>query len=198
MNNAIADINSLWAIADTLQALLDTREGLDPSDPNIAALQADIDAHIQAEIAKVTGVHFFREHCKAMQARCDAMQKKFLAARLEWKTTEEKLEKYVISVMEMKGTKELKGADGLKIKLKANPPSVIITDESLIPWEFKKTVTPPPVEKIDKRDLAKALKAGREVPGADLDISGVRVDWGDPPATMKAASLWNQPEGEES
>jgi hypothetical protein len=80
--------------------------------------------------------------------------------------------------MEHAGMKELEG-DGLKIKLKANPPSVVITDEALIPWEFRETVQPPPVEKIIKEKIRKALKAGIDVPGADLNISSTRVDWGD-------------------
>jgi hypothetical protein len=88
--------------------------------------------------------------------------------------------------MEHAGKKELEG-DGLKIKLRANPPSVILIDETLIPSSFKKIVTPEPFEKIDKTLIAKALKAGLDVPGADLNISSTRVDWGDPAKPKKAA-----------
>jgi hypothetical protein len=89
--------------------------------------------------------------------------------------------------MEHAGKKELEG-DGLKIKLKANPPSVVITDENLIPWDYREVVQPPPVEKIVKAKIAKALKAGIDVPGADLNISSTRVDWGDPAKKKKSAS----------
>jgi hypothetical protein len=163
-----------------MQALLDTREGMDPQDPNFPAISAEIDAQIEAQIRKVSGIHAFRAHAIAMAARCDLMQSTYLAARLSWERTVDRLEEYVKSTMEHSGKKELEG-DGLKIKLRANPPSVVIVDEALIPWEFREVVTPPPVERIVKAKIAKALKAGFDVPGADLNIGNTRVDWGDPP-----------------
>lgn len=48
-----------------------------------------------------------------------------------------------------------------------NPPSVIIESEALIPDEFmRQPETPPP--RPDKKALAVAIKAGREIPGACL------------------------------
>jgi hypothetical protein len=161
-----------------MQALLDTRDGMDPEDPNFPAISAEIDAQIEAQIRKVTGIHAFRAHALSRIELCNRMQATFLASRLSWERTVERLEEYVKSTMEHAGMKELEG-DGLKIKLKANPPSVVITDEALIPWEFRETVQPPPVEKIIKEKIRKALKAGIDVPGADLNISSTRVDWGD-------------------
>jgi hypothetical protein len=169
-----------------MQALLDTREGMDPQDPNFPAISAEIDAQIEAQIRKVSGIHAFRAHALAMAARCDLMQSTYLAARISWESTVDRLEEYVKSTMEHAGKKELEG-DGLKIKLRANPPSVILIDETLIPSSFKKIVTPEPFEKIDKTLIAKALKAGLDVPGADLNISSTRVDWGDPAKPKKAA-----------
>ena len=195
----IVSHDSLWAIVEEMQCLLDTREGMDPQDPNFPAISAEIDAQIEAQIRKVSGIHAFRAHALAMAGRCDLMQSTYLAARLSWERTVDRLEEYVKSTMEHAGKKELEG-DGLKIRLKANPPSVVIVDEALIPWEFREVVTPPPVEKIVKAKIAKALKAGIDVPGADLNISSTRVDWGDPPKPKKAAAAsvqWHSPEAVE-
>jgi hypothetical protein len=157
---------------------MDTLAGLDPSDPDYQTVTAELDRVLQDALRKVSGIVAYREHCRSMAARADAMQQHFLAARLEWERSEENLETYVKRCMEAWGKKELEG-DGLKIKLKSNPPSVVITDENLIPWDYRETVQPPPVEKIVKAKIAKALKAGIDVPGADLNISSTRVDWGD-------------------
>jgi len=194
MSTSVANPDSLWALIEHMQALLDTREGMDPQDPNFPAISAEIDAQIEAQIRKVSGIHAFRAHALAMAARCDLMQSTYLAARLSWERTVDRLEEYVKSTMEHAGKKELEG-DGLKIKLRANPPSVVIVDEALIPWEFREVVTPPPVEKIVKAKIAKALKAGIDVPGADLNIGSVRVDWGDPPKS-KAKAVEPPPQGE--
>jgi hypothetical protein len=194
MSISVANPDSLWALVEHMQALLDTREGMDPQDPNFPAISAEIDAQIEAQIRKVSGIHAFRAHALAMAARCDLMQSTYLAARLSWERTVDRLEEYVKSTMEHAGKKELEG-DGLKIKLRANPPSVVIVDEALIPWEFREVVTPPPVEKIVKAKIAKALKAGIDVPGADLNIGNTRVDWGDPPKS-KAKAFDPPPQGE--
>ena len=198
MSTSVANPDSLWALIEHMQALLDTREGMDPQDPNFPAISAEIDAQIEAQIRKVSGIHAFRAHALAMAARCDLMQSTYLAARLSWERTVDRLEEYVKSTMEHAGKKELEG-DGLKIKLKANPPSVVITDENLIPWDYRETVQPPPVEKIVKAKIAKALKAGIDVPGADLNIGSVRVDWGDvkPKRAAVASVQWHSPEAVE-
>lgn len=178
---------SLWAVQENIQAWMDTLDRLDPQSPDYATVTAELNAAIQAEIKKVSGIVAYRAHCLAMAARADMMQQQFLNARIEWQRTEERLESYVKSVMQSWGKKELEG-DGLKIKLKANPPSVVITDEALIPGAYMVTPPPkpPPPPSPSKALIAKALKAGIDVPGADLAF-GERVDWGDPPKSKAGA-----------
>ena len=187
MSTEIVPSESLWAIVEDLQYLFDTRDGMDPEDPNFAALSAEIDDKVAARIKKVSGIHAFRAHALSRIELCNRMQATFLASRLSWERTVDRLEEYAKAVMEHYGVKELEG-DGLKIKLKANPPSVVIVDEAQIPFEYRETVQPPPVEKIVKAKIAKALKAGIDVPGADLNISSTRVDWGDPAKPKKAGA----------
>ena len=53
--------------------------------------------------------------------------------------------------------------------LRAVPSSVVIVDESAIPEIFKRTTV---VVDIDKKGVAAAIKAGQDVPGADLSMGG--------------------------
>jgi len=56
------------------------------------------------------------------------------------------------------------------LKLRKNPPSVVVLDESLIPVEYwdQKPTPPPPAPTVSKAKIAQAIKANKEVPGAVL------------------------------
>lgn len=60
------------------------------------------------------------------------------------------------------------------ISLKKNPPSVLITNEAVIPKKYLLQSAPPPPS-VDKKAIAEALKAGVEVAGAELS-QGERVE----------------------
>jgi hypothetical protein len=188
MSTEIVKSESLWAISDDIRALFDTLDGMVEDDPNYVAAYSEVQEKIHQRIRKVSGVHGHRVQLMQRRAAADAMQSLFLAARLECDKEIERLDEYVTYVMEVDGVKELAGSDGLKIKLRNNPPSVVIIDEAQIPFEYRETVQPPPVEKIVKAKIAKALKSGVDVPGADLNISSTRVDWGDPAKPKKAGA----------
>lgn len=57
------------------------------------------------------------------------------------------------------------------LRLKKNPPTVIIDSENLIPAKFMRTPAPPPPPKPtpDKKAIGDAIKAGEEVPGAHTE-----------------------------
>ncbi len=62
------------------------------------------------------------------------------------------------------------------LTIKKNPPSVDVWDEKQIPAEFWSTPEPvPPVAVPDKKAIAEAIKAGKDVPGAQL-AQGTRLD----------------------
>lgn len=60
---------------------------------------------------------------------------------------------------------ELAGSE-VTFKIQLNNPSVVIENEALLPGEFITVEQPPPVKKIDKRQILEALKIGKPVPGA--------------------------------
>ena len=55
-------------------------------------------------------------------------------------------------------------APDVTIALRPTPPAVVISDEALVPDQFK---VPQPA-KLDRRRVLDALKAGADVPGAEL------------------------------
>lgn len=62
------------------------------------------------------------------------------------------------------------------LTVKKNSPAVEVWDENQIPAEYMRTPeTPPPKPVPDKRAIADAIKAGKEVPGALL-AQGTRLE----------------------
>lgn len=104
-------------------------------------------------------------------------------------TMKASLEAYTVRCMESLGVKKMEGNTST-LALHRKPPSVIITDESKVPLCFKAcTLTVPAEQAMDifeqfdvdqskvkyatsKTEIAKALKDGVEVPGADLAMGG--------------------------
>ena len=97
------------------------------------------------------------EFIKAKQAQLKAMQAR-----------EDSLREYLLRNMLDCEITEIKAMDGsMTIKVKQNPPSVLVEDESAIPWEYMRQAAPPPPA-VDKAAIKEALKAGISVPGARL------------------------------
>jgi hypothetical protein len=57
------------------------------------------------------------------------------------------------------------------MSLRAQPPKLLVTEESTIPEEFWRPQAP----KLERKALLAALKAGAIVPGATLDNGGVTI-----------------------
>lgn len=65
--------------------------------------------------------------------------------------------------------------DDFDIVLQDNPPRVIVDDETQIPDTYKVQPETPP-KRVDKQAIAKAIKAGTEVPGAHTETGqSVRI-----------------------
>jgi uncharacterized protein YeeX (DUF496 family) len=131
-------------VADTLEAL----EGeLVQKGQAVAAFALNLQAEIEAT--------------KAVEKRISD-RRKMLEKR------EASLREYLRSNMERAGIAEIKAIDGsFTAKLAKGRPSVIVDDESLIEddSEFVKWK-----REISKTAIAAAINAGREVPGAHIEI----------------------------
>lgn len=83
----------------------------------------------------------------------------------------EKLKDYVKSNMEKFNLKEVKNSY-FDVKIKANPCSVVIEDEKLVPDEYQKEII---IRRIDKTLIAQVLKNNIEIPGVSLK-QGTRLE----------------------
>lgn len=95
------------------------------------------------------------ERLKRYGKRVEAIQSRLLASA-QW-------------AMEANSITQLTGTTN-GLKLRKNPPSVVVLDESLIPVEYwdQKPTPPPPAPTVSKAKIAQAIKTGKEVPGAVL------------------------------
>jgi hypothetical protein len=139
--------NEMMALDMDEQTIADTLEGLqgelEVKGRSVAAyflnLQADVDAIKEAE--------------GRMVARRKSLESKVTA-----------MKDYLRDNMQKTGITEISCPE-FCIKIGKPSKAVEITNELLIPEEYKKVVT---TERISKTDISKALKAGNDIPGAQL------------------------------
>jgi Gp157 protein len=77
----------------------------------------------------------------------------------------DRLRDYLKAQMERTGTGKIKN-HYLTLRVQANPPSVVVEDEELVPDRYRHTET---VTKILRAEISRALKAGEDVTGARLE-----------------------------
>lgn len=89
--------------------------------------------------------------------------------------TQNRVTEYLKKGMEYLDKKEL-DLGTVVLKIAKNPPSIEVTDESLIPAEYFNITTPEPIRKLDKGRLKDFLKGeGHKVGGAELKTDGTRL-----------------------
>ncbi len=161
MSTALAP---LWAISAELTALLDCIETC-PVELE-AELQERISLFMGAEAEKTDQVSHvlaaLEYEQKAAGDEITRLQERKKAAA----KAQERLEAYVCRVIQARGVKALKGNTNT---LSVRPSdAVVITDEALLLPEYI-IVKIVESRSIDKAAIKKALKAGEEIPGADLE-----------------------------
>jgi Siphovirus Gp157 len=179
--------------------LAEQREALKAIDHSIAE-------YIRLEVAKVDNVAAFIRECRARAAALKSEEQRLASMRRALEEREEFVKSRIAEAMALdvnpltianaKQNNVLKRFHGriAQLKLCKSPESVDITDESLVPSEYKNvTVTMPAsvwadikmqvpgfrgVEQISKSEIAKALKADEPVPGARLITDALHVKLG--------------------
>lgn len=106
---------------------------------------------------------------KNLQAEAEAIknaEKNMQERRRVIENKAESLENYLMFNLAQCHINEIKSSPMFLIKLKDNPPSVIIENENDIPNQYKNIEV---IEKIDKMAIKKSLSNGEPVPGARLE-----------------------------
>ena len=170
---------SLYSLEENLVALLDTADLVEGEDQRLQILDEIAGANQQALEKRDNLIRFLR-HLDLQQAAIDTEIARLKALKDSYAHGQERVEKYVVSVIERfapepkRGPKKLEGTIGV-LSLRKNPDRVEVTDEQAIPLNFMVT-PPPPAARPDKAAIKKAIQAGEEVPGVDLVFGDNRLE----------------------
>ena len=204
MSTAIVPLApSLFDLEQDLAALLDTEVFVSPEQE--AEYRQELGARLEASVEKRDRVGQFIRHCEMQQDNCDAEIERLQERKRSFIAAEKRIRQYVQVVIESLGPdakgkpKKLEGKT-VTFSLRAKPGSVEITDESVVPAEYKSTTVTLPLEtwelicddfrdddddplwteiqrakalvSVSKSAIKAAIDRGAEVPGADLSIGG--------------------------
>lgn len=158
--------NSLYQISSEMDQLLEA----------VATADGEITPEIEAQIAQVntalvektdgivSWVNYNEDLIELAQKRIKDLQEFILRTNAKLGN----FDKYVNACLQRVGTNKIEGK--LYSIVKRKPSQVVnIFDETLIPMDFINIPEPKPT--VQKAEIAKALKAGKEVPGAKLEES---------------------------
>ena len=143
-----ADYNQVLLLAEDLdqETFQDTlaaiEEAIEDKAENIAKMIRCIEAD----------VNILKEEEKRLADRRKALENKISG-----------IKEYLQNQMELAGIDKVKRAT-VTVSIQANPPSVLVKDESLIPSHYMIPVAP----KLDKKAVLSFLKEGGEVPGCEI------------------------------
>lgn len=155
--------------ADAARALLDSlRASGDDGDEDIVA------SAIEGETNLVEAVAAALELMDDAEAHVIGLKAKEAAFADRRAMFEHRIERLRASIERALMTVELAKPlvlDTATISLSKRARALVVTSEAEIPSAFFKQ-PPPPAPKLDKKALVEALKAGAEVPGAELDNGG--------------------------
>lgn len=187
--------HTLGDILDDLLAWEETM-ALAPTDEARAEITSEIatrQANLIAKVDRFAAVMRRLEHEAAWEK---AESERHSGRRRRYEAAYQRMEAYAIHHMHEANLRKLEG-QGAALKLRPGNGAVVITDEAAVPEEFKTvTVTMPLVQWIElmqaaglndplryapqsanasisipKDPVKKAIKAGREIPGADISFS---------------------------
>jgi hypothetical protein len=162
---------SLYTLASDATNLLAVVTSDEANEEQRAQAMARLDEIGTALMAKVDRYAGFMAHLESQIALGDAEAKRLADRKRRFQNALDWMEGNALRVMDAHGWKELDG-DTTTLAIRHNPPSVVVTNDEILPAEFVRIT-----QKMDpdKVKIKAALKAGEEVPGAHLEIKrGIR------------------------
>jgi hypothetical protein len=156
----------LYELTNNYRQLLEMAEEMDPQtlQDTLEAIQESIEDKAENTAKLIRSIEVDIEVIKAEEKRLAERRK-----ALETKVTH--IKEYLQNQMEAAGLTKVKRPT-LTISIQANPPSVTVLDESLIPSAY--IIPQPP--KVSKKDILAALKQGEFIPGVEINQGkGLRI-----------------------
>lgn len=161
---------ALYQIAQEHRAMV---EALTSTQDDAQAIADTIDAESYPLEEKAQRVAYAP---KILDAEADAIElaaKEMLARAKSKRARADNIREYLKTCMEIAGVSKIE-CPHFAITIKKNPPSVDVFDLAMVPAEFMRQPEPPPPG-IDKAAIKEAIKAGRDVPGAQI-ANGTRLE----------------------
>ena len=149
--------NELCFVVDTIEACVD--KALLPE------LEERFEKLVAAQLRKADGICRILTQWEKMADLAADEIKRLQMRKKSYQGMITRLEASTQRAMELREVLEIEG-DTNTLLLHESPRSVVILDERLIPRDYKRHI--PESWEPDKPAIAKALKAGADVPGADL------------------------------
>jgi len=161
---------TLYEVQEHLQSLLDTVDMVD-TDEQRQQCEDEIARTVARSMAKVDDFCRYLAHLESQAQLAQEEMERLAGRRDTFNRHKDRLRHYAIFVMQDMNLKRLTG-DTSELRLRENPPSVDILDEDKVPQDYKTVVQR---ITIDKRMIAKVLRGGGSVPGAELKFGTVSL-----------------------
>ena len=178
---------TLYQIHDELQAWSNSLE-LAETPEERAEIQQRISAWLQAGKDKVDSFNAYLAHLEAQSELAKAEVDRIDSIRRKIERVADELKEYAVSTMEALDVRKLEGNTS-SLALRAKPVSVLIEQPKDVPLQYQDASVQFPAELLPavmavlpasqsamlsmrKADIAKAIKAGIDVPGATLALGG--------------------------
>lgn len=156
-------MNNLFDIAAQYRADCDKLASLDLDEQTFNDTLESLSGDLEV---KATNIAAFTRNLEATAGAIKEAEAAMSARRKAIEAKADRLRAYLLSGMQAAGVQKIQ-TPYFELSIKSNPPSVVINEPGLVPAEFMRQPEPPPPAP-DKKAIADALKAGKDVPGAHL------------------------------
>lgn len=161
---------ALYQLADMYLADLQKLADMDMDEQTVADTLEGLSGELEV---KATNVAMFARNLEASAEAIKTAEAQMAARRKAIENRAGRIRQYLKENMERVGILKIEGPH-FALAIKKNPPAVQVEAVELVPMEFFKPVLPPPPA-LDKKAVAEALKAGKDVPGCKLE-QGTRLE----------------------
>lgn len=165
-----APLPALYVLADEYMEAARKLGEMDLDEQTVADTLEGLSGGLEV---KALNVACFMRNLEATASAIKGAEEQMAARRKAIERRAERIREYLKTQMERCAIHKIE-APYFTLAIRHNPPAVHVEAPELVPQEFVKTPPPPPPS-IDKKAIAEALKAGRDVPGCRLE-RGTRLE----------------------
>ncbi len=156
---------TLYQQLDELAVWMETADSLEAGDPQLEEIAARIQQLVNGSHEKVDAIHRALCMLESVSAAADPEIKRLVERKAAAARQANRLKEYVIAAMTQFNLTRIDGRI-VTFSVRPSPPAVEVLDATTLPAAY--TRISPVTYSPDKEAIARALKAGGEVPGCRL------------------------------